>query len=100
MPAPSAFSLVCARLGWSRAEVECLSVHGRPPHVLRRHIGPGARLIVLSHDGGTPDLIAALLCEQGYGPSRLWVFEHLGGARRAPDRGHGRGLASRRPSRR
>lgn len=79
MPAPSSFSLVCARLGWSRAEVECLSVHGRSPHVLRRHISRGARLIALSHDGGTPDLIAALLCEQGYGPSRLWTFEHLGG---------------------
>jgi precorrin-6B C5,15-methyltransferase / cobalt-precorrin-6B C5,C15-methyltransferase len=79
LPAPSAFSLVCARLGWSLSEVECLSVHGRPPQVLRRHIGPGARLIALSHDGGTPNLIAALLCEQGYGPSLLWTFEHLGG---------------------
>ena len=80
LPAPSAFSLVCARLGWSRGEVECLSVHGRSPDALRRHIGPGARLIALSHDGGTPDLIARLLCEQGYGPSRLWAFEHLGGS--------------------
>jgi precorrin-6Y C5,15-methyltransferase (decarboxylating) len=79
LPAPSAFSLVCARLGWSRSEVECLSVHGRPLQVLRRHVGPGARLVVLSHDGDTPNLIAALLREQGYGPSRLWTFEHLGG---------------------
>jgi precorrin-6Y C5,15-methyltransferase (decarboxylating) len=80
LPAPSAFSLVCARLGWSLRDVECLSVHGRSPHVLRRHIGPAARLIVLSHDGGTPDLVARMLCEQGYGPSRLWAFEHLGGS--------------------
>jgi precorrin-6B C5,15-methyltransferase / cobalt-precorrin-6B C5,C15-methyltransferase len=80
LPAPSAFSLVCARLGWARDEVECLSVHNRSPHVLRRHISPGAQLIVLGHDGGTPDLIAALLREQGYGPSRLWTFEHLGGS--------------------
>jgi precorrin-6Y C5,15-methyltransferase (decarboxylating) len=80
LPAPSAFSLVCARLGWSRNEVVCLSVHGRSPHVLRRHMSPGARLIALSHDGGTPDLIAAMLCEQGYGPSAMWTFEHLGGS--------------------
>jgi precorrin-6Y C5,15-methyltransferase (decarboxylating) len=79
LPAPSAFSLVCARLGWTRSEVECLSVHGRPPDVLRRHMSPGARLIVLSHDGGTPGLIAAMLREQGFGPSRMWTFEHLGG---------------------
>ena len=30
LPAPSAISLVCARLGWSRREVEALSLHGRP----------------------------------------------------------------------
>ncbi len=79
LPAPSVFSLVCARLGWSRAEVECLSVHARPPDLLRRHMSPGARLIVLSHDGESPNLIAALLREQGYGPSQMWTFEHLGG---------------------
>ena len=81
LPAPSAFSLVCARLGWSRGEVECLSVHGRPLATLCAATSrPGARLIALSHDGGTPDLIARLLAEQGYGPSRLWAFEHLGGS--------------------
>jgi precorrin-6B C5,15-methyltransferase / cobalt-precorrin-6B C5,C15-methyltransferase len=80
LPAPSAFSLVCARLGWSLSEVESLSVHGRPPHTLRRYITPGARLIALSHDGGTPNLIATMLREQGYGPSRIWAFEHLGGS--------------------
>jgi precorrin-6Y C5,15-methyltransferase (decarboxylating) len=79
LPAPSAFSLVCAHLGWSLCEVECLSVHGRSPHALRRYMAPLARLIALSHDGGTPNLIAAMLCEQGYGPSRIWAFEHLGG---------------------
>ncbi len=80
LPAPSAFSLVCARLGWSRTEVEGLSLHARPADILRRYISPGARLIVLSHDGQTPNLIAAMLCEQGYGPSRMTVFEHLGGS--------------------
>jgi precorrin-6Y C5,15-methyltransferase (decarboxylating) len=37
-------------------------------------------LLVLSNDGGSPALIAALLAESGFGPSRLTVFEHLGGA--------------------
>lgn len=80
LPAPSAFSLVCARLGWSLAEVACLSAHSRPLPALRRHLAPDARLLVLSRDGATPAAIARLLNELGFGPSRLWVFEHLDGA--------------------
>jgi precorrin-6Y C5,15-methyltransferase (decarboxylating) len=80
LPAPSAFSLVCARLAWSCTEVEQLSLHARAPHALRRHIAPGARLIVLSHDGDSPNLIARILRERGFGPSRISVFEHLGGS--------------------
>jgi precorrin-6Y C5,15-methyltransferase (decarboxylating) len=81
LPAPSVISLVRARLAWSRAEVEALSLHGRPAELLNRHLAPGARLIVLSNDGATPSRIAAMLAAQGWGPSRLWVFEHLGGPR-------------------
>lgn len=79
LPAPSAFSLVCARLGWSLAEVACLSAHSRPLANVRRHIAPGARLVVLSRDGATPDALARMLVEQGFGRSRLSVFEHLDG---------------------
>jgi precorrin-6Y C5,15-methyltransferase (decarboxylating) len=80
LPAPSAFSLVCARLGWPLAEVACLSTHSRPLASVRRHIAPGVRLIVLSRDGATADAIAHMLVEAGFGPSRLWVFEHLDGS--------------------
>ena len=79
LPAPSAFSLVCARLGWPLAGVGCLSAHSRPLASVRRHLTPGARLIVLSRDGATPNAIARMLAEDGFGPSRLWVFEHLDG---------------------
>ena len=79
VPAPSAFSLVCARLGWSRMQVVCLSAHSRPLANVRRHVAPGVRLIVLSRDGGTPDALARMLTEAGFGPSRLWAFEHLDG---------------------
>jgi precorrin-6Y C5,15-methyltransferase (decarboxylating) len=79
LPAPSTFSLVCARLGWPLSETECLSVHARPLAVLHRHLYPGARLIALSHDGDTPNRVAALLSGRGFGPSRIWTFEHLGG---------------------
>jgi len=46
---------------------------------VRRHMAPHARLIVLSRDGATPHAIAEMLAEQGFGPSRLRVFEHLDG---------------------
>jgi precorrin-6Y C5,15-methyltransferase (decarboxylating) len=79
LPAPSAFSLVCARLGWPLAEVACLSAHSRPLTRVRRHLAPGARLIVLSRDGTTPAALARMLAEEGFGRSRLWAFEHLDG---------------------
>lgn len=79
LPAPSAFSLVCARLGWARSEIETLSLHNRPPETLHRHLTHGARLVLLSHDGDTPAQVARQLEEKGFGPSRMWVFEHLGG---------------------
>lgn len=79
LPAPSVVSLVCARLAWPRNEVEVLSLHARPAAVLNRHLAPGVRLVVLSHDGETPARIATALSAQGFGASRLWVFEHLGG---------------------
>lgn len=79
-PAPSSFTLAAARLGWPLQETACLSVHGRPLETLHPHIHPGARLLILSENGATPAAVARLLRERGFGPSRLHVFEHLGGA--------------------
>ena len=50
-PAPGAFSLAAARMGWSIPDVDCLTIHGRPLVTLIKYISPGARLLVLSHDG-------------------------------------------------
>lgn len=79
VPAPSAYSLACARLGWNLAEVETLSLHARPLELLHPFIQPQARLLVLSRDGDTPRQIAGLLCERDYGRSRVSVLEHMGG---------------------
>ncbi|MGU9540071.1 hypothetical protein ACQX0N_14285, partial [Clostridium tepidum] len=46
---------------------------------LNAQIHDGARLLILSNDGGSPTAIAALLRERGFGASRLSVLEHLGG---------------------
>ncbi len=85
LPHPSAVSLTCAAMGWAQADVQVVTVHGRSSgrslENLNLYLHPGARLVVLTRGGESPAHIAKLLVEQGYGPSRLVVLEHLGGAR-------------------
>ncbi len=76
-PAPSAFTLARARLGWSDAAE--LSVCGRPLAALGPHLQPGARLLVLSAGSETPAAMAAMLCARGLGVSTLCVLEAMGG---------------------
>ncbi|WP_264311412.1 precorrin-6y C5,15-methyltransferase (decarboxylating) subunit CbiE [Pseudomonas putida] len=76
---PSSCALAAARLGWPLQDVQVVSVVARPLAALNVHLHSGARLLVLSNDGDSPAAIAAQLCERGFGPSRLRVFEHLGG---------------------
>lgn len=76
---PSSCALAAARLGWPLQDVQVVSVVARPLAALNAQLHSGARLLVLSNDGDSPAAIAAQLCERGFGPSRLRVFEHLGG---------------------
>jgi len=80
LPHAGAFSLAAARLGWPLAEIAALSVHGRPFDLLALHLTPAGRLLVLSEDRRTPQKAAEYLTARGWGPSRMVVFEHLGGA--------------------
>lgn len=79
IPAPSAFALACARLGWARDAVDCLTLHGRPLETIRSFLAPGQKLLILSHDGETPAKVAAMLDDVGFGPSKIHVLEHMGG---------------------
>jgi precorrin-6Y C5,15-methyltransferase (decarboxylating) len=81
LPAPSAFALACARLGWPRHTVETLTLHGRPLALVNGWLMPGQRLLLLANDGETPAKLAAELRGRGFGPSRLVVLEHMGGAK-------------------
>ncbi|NDW04850.1 precorrin-6y C5,15-methyltransferase (decarboxylating) subunit CbiE [Jiella pacifica] len=81
LPAPSAFSLAAAKLGWPIQMTACLTVHGRPVDQLSRHLFPAERLLILSENAGSPREIARLLTSRGFGQSRLVVLEHLGGER-------------------
>ncbi len=81
LPAPSAFSLACARLGWALQDVATISFCGRPLAALAPLLQPGARILALGADAGTPEAIAAFLLDRGFGPTRLHVLEALGGPR-------------------
>lgn len=78
MPAPSAFSLAAARLGWGLQDVQCLSLHGRPLETLFAVLQPGARLLLLTSDGEAPSQIMSLLLQAGYGESQVSILENLG----------------------
>ncbi|MEV4436743.1 precorrin-6y C5,15-methyltransferase (decarboxylating) subunit CbiE [Streptomyces sp. NPDC049555] len=79
LPHPSSVSHACARLGWPLEETEVVSAVGRPLAALAAALHDGRRLLLLSAGAGTPAEVAHLLCERGFGPSRLTVLEQLGG---------------------
>jgi precorrin-6Y C5,15-methyltransferase (decarboxylating) len=81
VPAPSAFSLAAARLGWALADCTLLSLHGRALDLVRPHLQPGRRVLALTSDESGPAALARLLAGSGFGHSRLVVLEALGGPR-------------------
>lgn len=81
LPAPSAFSLAAARLGWSLPDTVQLSLHGRALDLIRPHLQPGARILVLTSGSDGPAALAQLLAQSGFGKTRLTVLEALGGPR-------------------
>lgn len=82
-PQVSAFQLAAARMGWSMADLETLTVHGRPVEQMIAFIQPHARLLILTTGEETPAQIARLLSERGYGRSRMTVLAAMGGENEA-----------------
>lgn len=78
-PQLSAFQLTAARMGWSLADVETLTVHGRPVEQMIAFIQPDQKLIVLTTGAETPSQIAKFLTDRGFGQSRMSVFAAMGG---------------------
>lgn len=78
-PAPSTPSLAAARLGWRLEEVLTMGLHAAPFARLKPHLAPGLRAIVTLRDGAAAGGLAAWLTAQGFGETRLWVLERLGG---------------------
>ncbi|MFV0474209.1 MAG: precorrin-6y C5,15-methyltransferase (decarboxylating) subunit CbiE, partial [Pikeienuella sp.] len=80
-PQLSAFQFAAARMRWSLADAETLTLHRRPAETAIRYFAPGARLLMLAEGAATPPAVARLLVEHGYGPSAMTVLGALGGPR-------------------
>lgn len=80
-PQLSAFQWAACRMGWSLADVETLTVHGRAASQVLPHLAPNVRLLILTKDRTSPETVAHLLTERGFGQSRMTVLGALGGAR-------------------
>ena len=78
-PHVSAFQLAAARMGWALQDAVTLTVHGRPLQNIAPEVMPGAKLIVLTQDAHTPEQIARLLVQHGFGCSRITALSHMDG---------------------
>ncbi|MGH3957522.1 precorrin-6y C5,15-methyltransferase (decarboxylating) subunit CbiE [Mycobacterium sp.] len=76
LPHVSAVTLACARMGWSIADTEVISLVNAAPHTAVRR---GGRAIVLSSGRSTPKELAVLLNAYGRGDTEFSVLEQLGG---------------------
>ena len=81
IPGPSVFSLTAAHVGWGLEHVLCRGLHNSPFQRLRPDLAPGVRMIVTLRDGPAVGGLAAWLSDVGFGPTRMHVFEALGGPR-------------------
>ncbi len=61
------------------ADVETLTVHGRPVEQMIAFIQPDARLLILTTGAETPAQIARFLTERGFGRSPMTVLAAMGG---------------------
>ena len=79
IPAPSAFSLACGRLGWAFQEVDTFTLHGRPGALFEPAIQPNAKLLILAQNSDTPREVTERLIARGFEKSKVTVLERLGG---------------------
>ncbi len=77
-PAISSVALAAARMGWAAGSYEIVRIRSRELDEVRRYLGPGRRLLILSRDGSTPELVRQYLAEAGFEPSKITVLADLG----------------------
>ncbi len=81
LPGPSTFTLAAARLGWPMERITCMGLHAAPLDRLRRHIGPGERIITFLTGADAVKSLGEWLTTRGFGASPVHIMEALGGPR-------------------
>jgi precorrin-6Y C5,15-methyltransferase (decarboxylating) len=76
-PAVSSVALARARMGWTEESTQVVRLRGGDLDAVRRYLFPGRRLIILSRDAESPDEVAQLLTDEGYGESVITVLGDL-----------------------
>jgi precorrin-6Y C5,15-methyltransferase (decarboxylating) len=76
-PAVSSVALARARMGWVEESTQLVRLRGGDLDVVRRHLFPDRRLVILSRDADSPDEVARLLTDEGYGDSVITVLGDL-----------------------
>lgn len=79
-PQVSAFQWAAMRMGWSIAECDTLTIHGRAVENIAPYVAPNVQLLLLTKNKTSPRAVADLLVERGFGQSELTVLSHLGGS--------------------
>ncbi len=87
-PQLSAFQWAACRLGWSLADCETLTIHGRADSQIVPHIAPRARLLVLTQNASSPAAVAQILTDRGFEGSGMTALAALGGDREERFDGH------------
>ncbi len=77
-PGVSSLALARATLGWPAESCAVVRVGAGSAAPVLRELAPGRRVLVLSADETTPDEVARLLREAGYGASALHILGDLG----------------------
>jgi precorrin-6B C5,15-methyltransferase / cobalt-precorrin-6B C5,C15-methyltransferase len=77
-PAVSSVSLARARMGWAEETTRLVRLRGGDLDVVRQYLFPGQCLIILSRDAASPDEVAQLLIDVGYGESVITILGDLG----------------------
>ncbi|MGC1508567.1 precorrin-6y C5,15-methyltransferase (decarboxylating) subunit CbiE [Ketobacter sp. MCCC 1A13808] len=77
-PAISSVQAACHRLGLSLQDTTVLSLHGRPPEILRTALKAKSTVVILTDKNSQPARIAQECSQAGYTRSRITVCENLG----------------------
>ncbi|NQY81996.1 MAG: precorrin-6y C5,15-methyltransferase (decarboxylating) subunit CbiE [Alphaproteobacteria bacterium] len=78
IPAPSSFSLATAALKWPAQNCTCISLHCGEDHQILQYLPPRQPLLCLTKNQHSPQLVALILDQQGWGASKVTVLEELG----------------------